>query len=122
MNPLFFAYQVFETPGGLEVRPNPVLGVSEKNIKYFKQYIGRLMQLVDGSSYAEYITGADDTPIVVGTNIDIPVLGVPTPHTLALKYYHIDGVTVDDVYDNNDLAKKIGAFYGFNNTHPDYNL
>lgn len=122
MNPLFFAYSIFETIGGLEVRPNPALGISERKIQYLKGYIGKITQLNDGSSYAEYITGEDDTPISIGTSIDIPVNNALTSHTLAVKYYLLDGVTVLDISTNEGLSEKIGEFYGFNNSHPDYLL
>ena len=122
MNPLFFAYTIFETLGGLEVRPNSVLGISESKIQYLKGYIGKITQLNGGSSYAEYITGEDDTPILIGMSKDVLINNTLVTHTVAVKYYLLDGTTVLDISTNEDLSKIIGEFYGFNNSHPDYLL
>lgn len=117
--PPLILYAVFETLAGLEVRPEPVAQAAEKNIKIFKQYIGKMVLLNDGSNFGEYITGSDDTPISIGSIVSIDVLGVPTDHITSVQYYTLAGVK-DVVSDNDILAARFGAFYGFSNPHADY--
>ena len=118
--PSILIYTVFETPGGLDLRPNPVFLRPEESILILSGYTGKITKGTDGSVMGEYITGSNDDPINLDDTIEIPDgSGGFITHTQEVDYYDLAG-TKTTITTAAALFVALRSFYGFTNPSPDF--